>query len=97
MFNWINIFDTAGDRAMLSWACYPVLGAMVVSISVFCYEHLYKYRHNIFKVLFPNRQPSISIFVPAHNEQATLVKTVSYLDTIVDYAPKITHFSGCFR
>lgn len=84
MFHWINIFNTASNNFMFSWVCYPVLGALLVPFASFLYYHLYHYRTDTSKPYFKH-EPSISIFVPAHNEHADLAKTVTYLATKLNY------------
>lgn len=86
--NVLGIYNIFSSAAFLSWAIYPVLGALLVPIATICYEHLYKYKITKFHWIPTPQQPFVSIFVPAHNEQALLSKTVTYLATKIHY----THY-----
>lgn len=85
IFTILSIFNIFSSSFFLSWACYPILGALLVPISVVCYEHLYKYKITNPKKMPIDEEPSITILIPAHNEQAMLSRTASYLATKLNY------------
>lgn len=64
---------------------YPILGAFMWFIGVVCYRLLFRYQKKGFKEIPADKQPCITIMVPAHNEETVIEKTLHYLLHEINY------------
>ncbi|MFY1067971.1 glycosyltransferase family 2 protein [Enterococcus sp. AD013-P3] len=58
---------------------YPIIGAFSWFVQVLCYRFLFKDKQKGFKRIAPEREPFITIMVPAHNEEIVIEATLRYL------------------
>jgi len=62
---------------------YPIVGGLAFIVASF-YYHLFLEKHDRPRYL-EHGEPFITIFVPAHNEEASIASTVHYLETKLNY------------
>jgi biofilm PGA synthesis N-glycosyltransferase PgaC len=62
---------------------YPIVGGLAFIVSSF-YYHVFMEREELPRYLV-HGEPFVTIFVPAHNEEASIESTVLYLDTKLNY------------
>ena len=81
MYEWL--FDHTVNFLVLVLVSYPIIGGMAFIVSSI-YQRIFNERRQL-----PNyvegETPFVSIFVPAHNEEASIESTVVYLATQLNY------------
>jgi biofilm PGA synthesis N-glycosyltransferase PgaC len=64
---------------------YPIVGGLAFLVSSF-YYHVFSERQDLPHYL-ERGEPFVTIFIPAHNEEASIASTVHYLRTRLNYPP----------
>jgi len=64
---------------------YPIVGGMAFLVSSLYYHLLLESRDR--PRYLAHGEPFVSIFIPAHNEEASIEGTVRYLETMLNYPP----------
>lgn len=62
---------------------YPIVGGLAFIVSSF-YYHVFSEKRDLPRYL-EHGEPYVSIFVPAHNEEASIESTLRYLETMLNY------------
>ncbi|MFC7495492.1 MULTISPECIES: glycosyltransferase [unclassified Nocardioides] len=62
---------------------YPIVGGLAFLVSSF-YYHVFLEQRDRPRYL-EHGEPFVSIFIPAHNEEASIASTVHYLETMLNY------------
>ncbi|RMC40060.1 glycosyltransferase [Lactobacillus sp. ESL0233] len=64
---------------------YPILGGLGWFVGGLCYRYVFRNKKKFFTTIAENKEPFITIMIPAHNEQASLKETVTYLLNELNY------------
>ncbi|RMC44661.1 glycosyltransferase [Lactobacillus sp. ESL0230] len=64
---------------------YPILGGLGWFVGGLCYRYVFRNKKKDFTTIAENKAPFITIMIPAHNEQASLKETVTYLLNELNY------------
>ncbi|RHW50642.1 glycosyltransferase family 2 protein [Lactobacillus bombicola] len=64
---------------------YPILGGLGWFVGGLCYRYVFRNKKKFFTTIAENKAPFITIMIPAHNEQASLKETVTYLLNELNY------------
>ncbi|RMC47903.1 glycosyltransferase family 2 protein [Lactobacillus sp. ESL0225] len=64
---------------------YPILGGLGWFVGGLCYRYVFRNKKKAFTTIAENKAPFITIMIPAHNEQASLKETVTYLLNELNY------------
>lgn len=78
-------FESIWNFVLLLLVSYPILGAFAWFVGVICYQTVYRHRHTEFQPLAPEKQPFITIMIPAHNEEVMIKNTIDYLMNSLNY------------
>lgn len=81
---WLN-FKIVPQFLFLILVSYPILGGLAWFIGGLCYKYVFHNKRNKFVMIPPEKEPMITIMIPAHNEEITLAETTHYLLTQLNY------------
>ena len=82
-----NAFQTFLSICLLILCLYPVIGALFWFFGSLSYQFLKKGKKEVNFVELPiDKQPMITIMIPAHNEEIMIEETIDYLATELNYS-----------
>lgn len=77
---WLN-FKIVPQFLFLILVSYPILGGLAWFIGGLCYKYVFQNKRKKFAIIPPEKEPMITIMIPAHNEEVSLAETIHYLLT----------------
>ena len=81
---WLN-FKIVPQFLFLILVSYPILGGLAWFIGGLCYKYVFQNKRKKFAMIPPEKEPMITIMIPAHNEEVSLAETIHYLLTQLNY------------
>lgn len=81
-----SIWEHLTRIVFLILVSYPIIGGFAWFIGVLCYSFIFKYRQINWDEISEEVEPTITIMVPAHNEEIVIENTIDYLMNRINYS-----------
>lgn len=82
----VPLLDFLFTLLVLILMTYPIIGGFSWFIGVLCYKYLFKHKQIEWIDIPTEKEPMITIMIPAHNEEICINDTINYLMTKINYS-----------